>query len=747
MQNRIERDARSRCYSSTMRRFSPGAAALLVLLAASGFFREDPAEDRQWIPWATLADLSADLAAVREAALGPQAERRAALRRLLADETLSERARGVAAFRLGTLELDRERWTAALEALDHPAVVSGALAPEALLRAGRELPPARTQQAIQRLETLLADHPDGMDVDPARLQLARRLGDSRRHEEALRIYDLVERPSLRADVLAGKARSLEALGRREAAARALEILYYDMPTHVQSLPAGRKLSKLYRAPGVRSPPASERYPRAMRRADGFARAGDHRRAHQNYLEVASRFASVADAERVRLRIGVSEFHRGRLSASLRTLMRVRRDDLLPEALFYRGEALRRLERVTSQTEVLEQLLALPGEHPFRARALYSMARSRIARHDREGALPFLARLAELPPGSYRHLFAIWHVLWDRYRNGDHTGLADAFERVAREHPGEFMAGQFLYFAGRTRESADDRDAASGLYREVFLGYRNSFYGRMAGERLADIAGADALRPPPLDRDLVLDRFRVRREGDMRRVEDLYAAGLAGHAIATADALARWGEPDDAAFHAVKGWLEGQRRRNVPAIQAMQRAAPFHTSIAGDALPPAFWRVFYPLDYEDGIRSGAERWELDPHLVAALIRQESAFTANTRSPVGARGLMQIMPPTGRALARVEGVRFSARRLYEPSLNLRLGTRYLRQLLGEFDERMDYALAGYNAGPHRVRTWSDGDLGIPLEVWIEEIPFTETRNYVKLIMRNEMMYERLYPDLGR
>ncbi len=723
----------------------PALAAGFVVLAAGSPGMEDP--DRQWVPWASLASLPEDLARVREAALGPRPERRAALRKLVADEGLSKRARGVAAFRLGTIELDRGRWTAGLEALDHPAVGASALAPEALLRAGRELPAARTRQAIQRLEQLLVDHPDGLDADPARLELARRLGDSRRHDEALRMLGLVERPGLRADVLAARARSLEALGRGEEAARALEILYYDMPAHVQSLPAGRKLSKLYRTPGVRSPAAASRYPGAMRRAAGFARAGDHRRAHQNYLEVANRFARAADTELVRLRIGVSEFHRGRLSASLRTLMRVRRDDLLPEALFYRGEALRRLERVTRQTEVLEELLALPGDHPFRARALYSMARSRIARHDREGALPYLARLATLPPGAYRRLFATWHVLWDRYRNGDHDGLAEALETVARENSGEFMAGQFLYFAGRVHETSGNRDAAAGLYREVFLGFRNSFYGRMAGERLAEVAGEDAFRRPELDRALILDRFRIRRGEGVRRVEDLYAAGLAGDATSAANALARAGEPDDGAFHSIKGWLEGRRRRNVPAIQAMQRAAPFHTSIAGDELPAAFWRVFYPLDYESGIRTGAERWDLDPHLVAALIRQESAFSASTRSPVGARGLMQIMPPTGRALARVEGVRFSTGRLYEPSLNIRLGTRYLRQLLDEFGARADYALAGYNAGPHRVRNWSDGDLGIPLEVWVEEIPFTETRNYVKLIMRNEMMYERLYPELDR
>ena len=124
-----------------------------------------------------------------------------------------------------------------------------------------------------------------------------------------------------------------------------------------------------------------------------------------------------------------------------------------------------------------------------------------------------------------------------------------------------------------------------------------------------------------------------------------------------------------------------------------------------------------------------------------------FVPRTRSPVGARGLMQVMPATGRALARLEGVSYRTSRLYDPGVSIRFGTRYLRQLLDRFAERPELALAGYNAGPHRVRDWTDMNMAIPAEVFIEEIPFTETRNYVKLIMRNEKIYRRLYPELGK
>lgn len=701
------------------------------------------------IAWETLAEPPPELAAVRRAStLEQNAERRAALAAIADDEALADRARGAASFRLGREALRRGRWTEATARLTAPELAATALGADALQVLAEALPGARRSEAIEILERLLVEHPDYRRLAAVRLLLGERLAAAGRREEALPHFEAVAADGsfeLRGEALARKAVSLERLDRFEDAARTLETLYYEMPTHPESLDAGRRLSRLYRGPQVEAPPAAERYPRAMRRAAGFASAGNHRRAHENYREIAGRFAAAADAERVRLRIGIEEFHRGRLSASLRTLGRITREDLFPAALYYRGESYRRLERLTTQSRVLEELLALETEHPYGARALYSLARARLAQNDREAALPYLRRLAAEFPHAPRGLFARWHDLWDRYRNGE-TGIGRALESVAREHPGDFRAGQFLYFAGRAHEREGRSRAAADRYREVVLGYRNSFYGRRAAERLAARRGAAGVENPIAEPEYLLDRFRIRRRREAARIEELYAAGYAERAREAAAAAAREDRADSAAFHALDAWLLAEADRNVPSIQAMQRAAPFHTSAAGDALPLPYWQRLFPLRYTEGVRERASQRDLDPHLVAGLIRQESAFAPRTRSPVGARGLMQIMPGTGRALARVEGLRWRLSRLYDPGVNIRFGTRYLRQLLDEFGERPDYALAGYNAGPHRVRKWTEMDLEIDSERFIEEIPFTETRNYVKLVLRNEMLYRRLYPELA-
>ena len=729
--------------------FGAGFGAAVSGLAAPG----GAAEGRDSTPpiaWAELETPPPDLAAVHRASRIENAgARRTALEAIADDAALAARTRAAASFRLGRDALRRGRWTEAAERLGAPEVLRSALAADALHLLAANLPGAKRDEAISHLETLVAEHPDYRKTPAVRLLLGQRLAAAGRREEALPHFEAAAGggADLRGDALAARAAALERLGRFEDAARALETLYYDLPTHTESLTAGRRLTRLYRSPNAASPPAEERYPRAMDRAAGFASAGNHRRAHENYREIARRFSSVADAELVRLRIGISEFHRGRLSASLRTLARITREDLRPAALYYRGESLRRLERLTTQSRILEELLEIETEHPYGARALYSLARARLAANDREAAVPYLRRLADGYPHSARAVFAVWHDLWDLYRNGDFERTAPAFERAAREHPGDFRAGQFLYFSGRARERLGRGREAAERYREVVLGYRNSFYGRRAADRLAASSLEEpAVENPITERGLLLDRFRVRRNREAALVVELHAAGASDRAREAAAASAGAGEPDDAAFRAMEAWLLSREGKNVPSIQAMRQAAPFFTSAAGDFLPEEYWRLLYPLRYIEGVKEQSARRNLDPFLVAGLIRQESAFAPRTRSPVGARGLMQIMPGTGRALARVEGLRWRLSGLYDPGVNIRFGTRYLRQLLDRFGGRRDYALAGYNAGPHRVRDWTGMDLEIASERFIEEIPFTETRNYVKLILRNEMLYRRLYPELA-
>jgi soluble lytic murein transglycosylase len=149
-----------------------------------------------------------------------------------------------------------------------------------------------------------------------------------------------------------------------------------------------------------------------------------------------------------------------------------------------------------------------------------------------------------------------------------------------------------------------------------------------------------------------------------------------------------------------------------------------------------------LPYFDEIRADSAKQGLDPYLVLSLMRQESEFNPSVVSYANAYGLMQILPSTGRQLAKADGMHhFSTNDLLNPPVNINLGTLYMRQLIDKFHGQVEYALAAYNAGDYRIVDWLEKGNYRDVPEFVESIPFTQTRDYVQAILRNQKMYKRL------
>ncbi|HKQ76954.1 MAG TPA: lytic transglycosylase domain-containing protein, partial [Blastocatellia bacterium] len=159
-----------------------------------------------------------------------------------------------------------------------------------------------------------------------------------------------------------------------------------------------------------------------------------------------------------------------------------------------------------------------------------------------------------------------------------------------------------------------------------------------------------------------------------------------------------------------------------------------------------WEVFYPLKWWSNIKEEAKRHNIDPYLIAGLIRQETVFTPNARSRANALGLMQLLPYVGRDVARKTGAgAITSNDLFNPVLNIQLGTAYVKELMQGFD-RFEYVAAAYNGGPTRVRRWIKDLPTSEIEEWVESIPLSETRLYVQGVYRNARQYQRLYDEQG-
>jgi soluble lytic murein transglycosylase len=152
------------------------------------------------------------------------------------------------------------------------------------------------------------------------------------------------------------------------------------------------------------------------------------------------------------------------------------------------------------------------------------------------------------------------------------------------------------------------------------------------------------------------------------------------------------------------------------------------------------KLRFPLEHEDRVRHYAKLNRLDPGYVFAVIRQESAFTPDARSPAGARGLMQLMPATGKRTASKNRIRWTGSSgLFDIDRNIQLGTTYLREVMDRYDDNPVLASASYNAGPHRVQRWLPGKDSRTADSWVATIPYRETRKYVQRVLAYNAIYD--------
>ena len=222
---------------------------------------------------------------------------------------------------------------------------------------------------------------------------------------------------------------------------------------------------------------------------------------------------------------------------------------------------------------------------------------------------------------------------------------------------------------------------------------------------------------------------------------LRAVGLGPFADGEMDEMTRRAAGDPTRLYSLSAAYAQDERYHL-ALRILRREFVPIAWSGAPATPRSFWEMFYPLGWRAELTGAAGRAALDPLFVAAIVREESSFNPQARSRVGARGLMQLMPETARPMARARGLAFQdGDLLEEPAANLDMGAAFMGRLVKEFgDPRL--AIAAYNAGPRRVREWWAARRTEDLEVWVEQIPFLETRAFVKRVMLAWGEYRRLY-----
>ena len=406
--------------------------------------------------------------------------------------------------------------------------------------------------------------------------------------------------------------------------------------------------------------------------------------------------------------------------------------LAPQAAYLRARALLRAGRLDASRTALRAVLRSWPQDTASAISLLLLADLAIDEgRDGDARTAYMRAAREFPRTRFGSL-ARYQGAVIAFALGRHDSAAAEFDSVHVRYPSSDEALGALYWSGRARAALGDSTGAQSRWSRLLEADPASYYGLLAAARLGVPGWAPTTEGsiPEPTADL---------ESGLRRAERLEVLGLLPEAQAEYDALLVAADSSvERQLATAHGFLE--HRKPWRSIQLGQRAvgrgAPRHA---------ATLRLLYPLMLQEGIVTLSEEHELDPALVAGLIRQESTFNPSATSVAGARGLMQVMPEVGSRTARALGYPvWSPALLWQPDVNLELGIRHLAEMRDRH-QNLARLLAAYNAGGTPVGRWETRLGASDPELYIERIPYRETRDYVRVVQRNRAVYRALYPDL--
>jgi soluble lytic murein transglycosylase len=580
----------------------------------------------------------------------------------------------------------------------------------------------------------------GVPVRQADIALAR--GDAGRAVSALR--EIADERILNPEaVLLQLAIASERAGDLALALQTHRKIYYELPLSVQATDAQAAIARLE---GVNRD-ASESLALEKARAEALFNARRWAQAKASY-EALARMASGDTDAVVAIRIAACDYHLNRFRAAREALTSYVADQSQAEARFFHLSATRELGDHATYVRLARKLVEDHPRSSWAEETLNNLATHYITVDDDAAAdLVLRQMLASFPRGRYADR-ASWRIGWRAYRAGEFREAAEVFERAAQAFPRADYRPAWLYWSGQARLKLDERPLAARRLALVVADYQNSYYGRLADKILSTLP--DSVLPARIDPTppAVTATNPIPTDPLIR---ELIALELYDDALREVQfAQRKWGDSPQlqatSAFirHNQGFALKAEERFTAVrgAITTMRRAYPQFMAAGGERLPDEVLRIIFPLDYWPLITKYSTVHKLDPYLVAALMAQESTFTAEIRSSANAYGLMQLIPATGRRYARKLGIRnFTTNSLKNPETNVRLGTEYFKDLLTQFGGA-HYALAGYNAGENRVEAWIEERGPLPADEFVDDIPFPETQNYVKRILGTADDYRRLY-----
>jgi soluble lytic murein transglycosylase len=524
-------------------------------------------------------------------------------------------------------------------------------------------------------------------------------------------------------------------------------VYHLYPLSDAAAKAAKAMEALRESMGAAYPPPMPQ--QMLERGSRLLAAREYTRARAEFTALVHQLGG-SEREIASVRLGALDYAEKKTERAygyLQTLT-VSSPEADAERLYYLAECARRSNDEGQMTATVQKLAKYPAS-PWRLKALMAAGNRFLVTNQPDSYEPLYRACYESFPTDPEASYCHWKVTWVAYLHRRKDAV-DLLREQAAVYPASTTVSGALYFLGRLAEGAKDYRSARGYYDKIAERYPGYYYGILAKERLAQAGVARAVPSESVIAFLKTIAFPARTAPETyeptsattRRIERYRLLSDAG-LTRLAEAELRFAARTDAQPPLLAMELARSAEAPHQGLRNMKSLVTDYFTIAPGTAPERFWELLFPLPFRRDLVRQSSASDLDPHMVAGLVRQESEFNPRVISPKKAYGLTQIVPSSGRQLARKAGIRgFSTSMLYQPSTNLQLGTTYLRSLLDQWGGKWEQTLASYNAGKSRVLEWITwGNFQEPAE-FVETIPFTETREYVQSVLRNAAAYRRIY-----
>jgi len=616
--------------------------------------------------------------------------------------------------------------------------------------------------ALEAGTRLLEEHPDSIWFDEMTLALGDYHAGLGEYDTAQEIYDdfLKHNSSsdLYQDVLLKKGLLLEMSGKKDEAIEIYRTLYIEYACYDTAADAFSGLVRLGVIDGLSAKDLRDR-------VDNLYEADCYTACIGAIKEMAALLgtteSSLPNAGEISFIKAKCYYGARKYESAAALLERLGKNNPgIPETtlLYWRAKAQDKLENDEGAITLFIEIFESNPKSTLADDSLYLAARTCEEIQDYDRALRYYKQYLTTYSHSTRIEDVTWYIAWIYYQEKEYELALEYFENLASRYRKKDGYPQYKYWQARCLEKLFHYEEAYAIYRTLVEDYPYTYYSYQAGERLENMGYTISITP----RDEEFDP-NFWTAGFDRAVEFTSDERITSHLAKALDLIAM--NRDDAAaleLALVMDRATGDPELLVEVARLLRFSGDYYTPVLivsrnfshhleeySPGENDLYWQMKYPKAYEDEVLLLSQEFDMEPALIYSVMRAESLFQARVYSWAGAVGLMQIMPATGKEIADGMGiVDFETEDLLDYKTNLRFGVYYLSGLMDDFDNDVVYALCGYNGGPGNARKWKrTADPDMELDEIIENIPFSETRAYVKRILGYYRIYKTLYEGDSR